>query len=651
LLSVTLSVALTPILATLIARFSSLSVAVTLFVFMSIVDVVIAARDLRRERANGSLALGRSEKIGLWLACGWACLAIASLVDIQIGDRLYVPASSFDQSLRSALAGAAVRTGVPPFNPFFYPGHGIALRYYYYWNVLCALPAKLFGVSPRLTALSGVIWSGLALASIIPLYLKYFCEETVAFGKKSLIGIALLAVTGLDLIPTIVYFYFDRSVTADMEWWDGQQVTSWFDSLLWVPHHVAALVACLIGFLVLWIVPRNATLGHRAQAAIIAALAFASAAGLSVYVVFTFAIFLVIWTLILLRSHLLRDAGMFFFVGIVTVAVSLAYLHDLRQPGSSGDFARFYIRALESVENWADDSIPWDTLREFFIALMLPVYYLIELGFFALVGFAQARNYWRRPQRLLQWEWAAVVLCGVSLLVSSFLMSTTGNNDLGYRGMLFAQFILLLWAVPVVYRWTTGNRRGKLRLLFHAFLWIGILSTVYQALELRMFSVLAEDGRYVDEAPWLPHPDNLGHDLFRARYVFEQLNRNLPKDTILQYNPVNKAVVPNIYYLQHQTVAGLATCGTAFGGDPFQCMPLQNKILAAFNGTHNFSMQDANRLCDDLGIDVLIAERSDRMWALRHSWVWSENPLLANEYMRVFACGRRREAIQHNFNP
>jgi hypothetical protein len=78
---------------------------------------------------------------------------------------------------------------------------------------------------------------------------------------------------------------------------------------------------------------------------------------------------------------------------------------------------------------------------------------------------------------------------------------------------------------------------------------------------------------------------------------------------------------------------------------------LQNKILAAFNGTANFSMQDANRLCDDLGIDVLIAERNDRMWALKHSWVWSENPLLANEYMRVFACGRRREAIQHNFKP
>jgi hypothetical protein len=329
--------------------------------------------------------------------------------------------------------------------------------------------------------------------------------------------------------------------------------------------------------------------------------------------------------------------------------VSLAYLHDLQQPGYTGTFARFYIRSLQSVEDWADEFIPWTTLHELFLASMLPVYFTIEFGFFALVGFAQARNYWRRPARLMKWEWAGITICGVSLLVSSFLMSTTGNNDLGYRGVLFAQFILLLWAVPYIYRWKTGDKGGKPQLIFHTFLWIGILSTAYQVVELRVFTMLVDDGRYAEEITWLPRSETMSRDLLRARSGFEQLNKKLPPDAVLQYGPLNPAYVPNIYYSRHQTVAGLAICGTAFGGDPFQCVPLQNKIQAAFNGTVTFRMQDANRLCDDLGIDVLIAERPDRMWALKRSWVWSERPLLANEYMRAFACGRRREEMQRSF--
>jgi hypothetical protein len=645
LLSVTLSMSVTPIVATLVSRFSSLGIACGLFVVLSVLSAVLIVRDPKR--ASWSQPMNRSTKIGLLLAVGWTCLAIVSLVDVQIGDRLYVPAASFDQSIRSALAGAALRTGVPPLNPFFFPGHGIPLRYYYYWNVLCALPAKLLGLDVRLTTLAGVVWSGLALASLVPLYLKHFCAETIGLRRKSLIGIALLAVTGLDLIPTIIYFCFNRTIFADMEWWDGQQVTSWFDSLLWVPHHVAGLVACLIAFLVLWTVPRNATLGERVRASVLAALGFASAAGLSVYITFTFAIFLMIWVLILLRSKLHADALMFIAVGLIAVTISVGYLHELQQPGYTGSFAQFYVRSLESIEEWTDRYVQWSWLRGLVLALLLPVYYVVELGLFALIGLVQARSYWKRPACLVKWEWAAVVLCGASLLVSSFLMSTTGNNDLGYRGILFAQFILLLWAVPVVDRWKSDAR--KVRLLLLTFLWIGILGSVYQWIELRTFTMLAEEGTYVEEASWLPGSENLGEDLFLARTGFSTLDQKLPKSAVLQYNPVNPAYVPNVYYARRQTVAGVSVCGTAFGGDPFVCMPLQNKILAAFNGTTAFKMEDANRLCDDLGMDVLIAERSDRMWALKQSWVWSENPLLENEYMRAYACGRLRDQIQAKF--
>jgi hypothetical protein len=645
LLSVTLSMSISPIAATLVGRFSSLSVVCGLFFALTIFAAGLVVRDLMRRRIT--FITDRPTKIALFLAVGWICVLIASLVDLQIGERLYPPAAAFDQSVRSALAGGALRTGVPPSNPFFYPGHGITLRYYYYWNVLCALPAKLSGLDVRLTTLAGAAWSGIALASLVPLYLKHFCAETTALRRKSVIGIALLAVTGLDLIPTILYFCFDHTILADMEWWDGQQVTSWLDSLLWVPHHVAGLVACLIAFLVLWNVPRDASWNTRARASMIAALGFASAAGLSVYITFTFALFLAIWVLILLRSGLNADALVFVAAGLIAVAISLGYLHELQQPGYTGSFAQFYVRSLESLEGWSEQYLRWNWLRELVLALLLPVYYVVEMGFFALIGMLQGRHYWKRPASLLKWEWASIVLLGASLLVSSFLMSTTGNNDLGYRGVLFAQFVLLLWAIPVLDRWRSDRR--SVHLLLATFLGIGLLGSLYQLIELRTFAIFAEQGTYVEDAPWLPSSGDLGEDIFQARTGFTVLNGKLPKNAVLQYNPVNPAYVPNIYYARRQTVAGLAVCGTAFGGDPFACMPIQTKILAAFSGTKVFKMEDANRLCEDLGVDVLIAERNDRMWALKHSWVWSDDPLLENDYMRAYACGPRREEIRAKF--
>jgi hypothetical protein len=230
-------------------------------------------------------------------------------------------------------------------------------------------------------------------------------------------------------------------------------------------------------------------------------------------------------------------------------------------------------------------------------------------------------------------------------------MSTTGNNDLGFRAMLFGQFILLLWAVPFVYRWrsSAGNGRGKLRLLFQVFLWTGVLGTIYQVAELRVFTVLADDGRYIDDAPWLPDSDELAVDLYRVRSGFEEINRKLPPDAIIQYNPDNTAYVPNIYYGWRQSVEGLQVCGTPFGGDPFSCLPYQKKIFEAFIGRSAYSLEQANQLCDDLGIDLLIAERPDRMWAVKESWVWSGTPVVDNEYMRAIPCGRRRDEIARSF--
>ena len=277
----------------------------------------------------------------------WSVLAILSLMDLQLANRLYVSTAIYDHSVRIPFVEAVARTGVPPLNPFYGLGKIPVLRYYYYWYVVCALPEHLAGLSACSCFAASVIWSGFSLAALIPLYLKYFFKETVALRRKSLICISLLLVTGLDLIPCALKFLTTHLVEADMEWWDPNQVTSWLDSLIWVPHHVAALTACMAGFLVLSAQTDKAELRDRVWAGIIAGLAFASAAGLSVYVAFVFLVFAAVWSVILAVKKRIREFFTFMAAAGVLLLVSVPYLLDLHTQSKVGQrFAIFAIRDI-----------------------------------------------------------------------------------------------------------------------------------------------------------------------------------------------------------------------------------------------------------------------------------------------------------------
>ena len=145
---------------------------------------------------------------------------------------------------------------MPPSNPFFaHPA--TPLRYHYLWMLLCSLPLKIFHLSARHLAYAGVIWCGIGLMCVVAIGLKFLLASQTAIARKTLIAVALLGVTGLDILPTLYIAAVRRQWLADMEWWNQAQITSWAASLLWVPHHVAALIACFVGFCVA--APRSGT--------------------------------------------------------------------------------------------------------------------------------------------------------------------------------------------------------------------------------------------------------------------------------------------------------------------------------------------------------------------------------------------------------
>jgi hypothetical protein len=663
LVAVCLSVCVSPILANLIARRLSTRTSAAVFLAFSAAFVILVVFEWGRRRRIFPLPM--YTRIGFCLVGIISAILLFSLIDIQIGSRLYPPAEIFDHIVRVAFIGSAARSGAPPANPFFFPGRPIPSRYYYYWNVLAALPVALGGMSPRSSLYASCIWSALALASAIPLYLKYFFKDTDALPRKSLIGIGLLSVTGLDLIPTFLLYLWHHFLFTDMEWWDSSQVTSWADALLWVPHHVASLVACLIGFLALWSAKEANTRYARWSHTGLAALGFSSAAGLSVYVTLAFIPFLAVWTIRYLAKREWRAFGTFAFAGLLTVLLSLPYLHDLRQPArtlatestrvppsvsQTGAGQQASLLKLEPRTEGFTSMIlgnhPWTTPIEL---LEVAGLYFFEFGFYGLAAWIVFRSDLSRHRELSEAQRAAWYLVVVVGFLTTFVRSSVIQaNDFGFRGIMLVQFVFLLWGAQVIDE--LWFRRAEPRFAFSrssstvvlGTLVLGLLGTLYQLALLRTEIPLTERGYAALRVYGEPKAPHIGQDTYEFRAGFASLENLLLSDSTVQSNPFAGDANSFLIYNRYQLIgAFLPGCGTEFGGSPAECAAVGQKLARIFppDGNAAATGAEVDEICDELKIQFLIAHVSDPLWGRRTSWVWERIPLMANDAMRTFRCG------------
>ena len=179
------------------------------------------------------------------------------------------------------------------------------MRYYYFWYVVCAMVARIGHVTARQAFIASSAWSGFGMAAVLALYVRHFLGAVEGVRRQTWIAIALLAVTGADLVPAVGSIFGQTALNGDMEWWSNDQISSWADSLLWVPHHVASLLCCLVAFLLLWMGRTSAGKWQRMSAIAVAAVTVASGFGLSIFVGFGFALLMLAWVarLIVIRPR------------------------------------------------------------------------------------------------------------------------------------------------------------------------------------------------------------------------------------------------------------------------------------------------------------------------------------------------------------
>jgi hypothetical protein len=649
-IAVPISICVCPIVAYLLWRVSF----ATLCVFLAVCALGFLVR-ITSDCFSANWGV-HGRRTYLLIVSGWVVVAVFLLVDLQIGDRLYFPTVTLDYALRTAFTASIDRSGVPGHNPHFFPGRLFGLHYHYFWMILCAAAERLSrgAVSSRQAMIASTVWCGIGFLALIPLYFRFFQSKGAEqLSKRSLVAAGLLAVTGLDLLPVLLAERLTRAYMATIDWWNADQVTDWLDALTWVPHHVAALIACLTGFLLIWDSAGTRDTRRRIGSIPIAGLAFASAAGLSVYVTLAFAFLLLLWIAAQLLRRECRTIPGIISSGLIAAFAAMPFLLELAhttpkastsaiQDAGAG-FALplgFHVRTFTIVDIiFGVPDTGWrQTIAD---ALSLPLNYFAEFGFFLIVAYTVIPRILRRNNKPISPSelFATLVVVG-TFGICSFVRSTViTNNDFGFRGFMFAQFFLLIWGAELLKDGFLSSLRARRRALVLFTIVVGTLGTVYEAVKIRFYPIQS-DTTSTFLYKWLTTDRQLGRRTFAMRKFYEKLKTITPENAVFQHNP---AVSPqdNFHglYADRQLAAEGMNCDSVFGGDEAVCRDRIGEIAGLFNGKKRFDADGIERACHRLSIDVLIAQDTDRVWKDSSSWVWKLRPIVSNDFSRAFACG------------
>ncbi|MGA2156315.1 MAG: hypothetical protein ABSH37_18055 [Bryobacteraceae bacterium] len=655
-ISLPLAIALCPILTYFVGRCGSMSAAQGAYLAVDLALLALLAFHARKGWPRRP-RLPEGWAFFAVVVSVWLLVTLFYLVDVQAGDRLYYPTNSFDYSLRATLIHSVTTTGVPPQNPLFLPSPPAALRYHYFWLMMCSLVNRLGSpwVSARHAEIGGAFWCGIGLMAVLAACLRLFVANSeVSLVRRLRVGVLLMGITGLDILPGMfLLFLYARGqmdfVLPSLECWN--EYVDWFlHSAIWAPHAIAALIAALTGFLLLWHGASKTGWKDWARYGLPAGAAFASAAGTSIWFTFAFAAFLCVWTAICVGKRWWRDVTVLAIAGIACCALAHPYLHDL-ESGPAGPAAglpiQFTVRAFSMaalIPMWP--GMPgW--LRLILVnGSLLPLNYALEFGFFFFVAGVKWRQYRVGDEPLSRQDAACLTMLVTSTLICTFLRSSViGNNDLGWRGFLPAQFVLLLWAVDL---WPRRDRLSFLsarrKRLLAACIVLGAAGTVYEIAIVRCYAILADRG-VLPTLSWMAPDRHFGKRNYAVRAAYEWVRTNTPETAVLQYNPdVVWQETAAMLYSDRRAVAAGPQCDTTFGGDPKLCGPIMARLDRLFPAAGQPVGISLAEVCHDLPIDVIAAKDTDPVWRDPHSWVWTVRPVFSNAYMRLFSCHNMADA-------
>ena len=635
--SIVLSLCIAPILTYALMRYGSSEVAVWYYVINGLFCVALFLITSERE----TLKRAFSYRV-LKLTClGILVILIVGLmlIDFKIGDQLIRPLMTFDYVKHFTVTGAISRTSLPPANPSLYLGEPLPLFYYYFWFMLCSILDLLGGewVGPKAAVHASIYWSGIALCAILHIYLRVWGEKVIKGFKPQLAvwGFVLLLVTGLDVLPVFIQgmrsFLTSSSVFPGALWWN-EIVATWLSVVVWVPHHLGSFVVSLFAFML--ILEKGTSRFSRGIAGFVAALALASSLGMSIWVSIVTAWCLVAWFIAVCLRRWYADVRFLLLVGSVSLLFALPFILDIQQAKHiEGVPIIFHVRPFAMVNIALDHLNPM--IVHLVSLLLLPINYIIELGFLCLGG---ALYYGYRKSLgipLNKEEFFLLVVFCASLFFSTFFRSAIANNDLGWRGFMFVQFILLLVNIPllahmakkfdhpkfIVLPTSLGLAKGML-----------VLSTFFMLLEV-----------YANRFhPW----DPVDPGTVQIRQAYEWIDENLNEDAVIQHNPDIHVEYFSGLYGNRQVAMADEIHAQLYGIN--EEMYTQNFRMLSRLFEKEIEHEEAQPIVKHFGIDAIFVKTSDVLWDDEETWLNTYPMVYSSSCCRLYVLKDPDHVLKEN---
>lgn len=617
--------ALMPGIASLIARVVGLDVAVAADLALAILGLwFLLTRRAERPRV---------QRAGFLLAAVWLAVVAVEWIDFDTGTKLFQPLTDFDTVKHAATTQALLDTGAPPRDAFFL--RPVRSSYYYYFYTLAAITVRVSGHAVDARAAVGglVFWTGVGVYGMIRFVLDRAGFPLGIAGKRvPTLVVAVLALGGLDLVMTLHHRFTRGEWLADPLGWN-EQVGAWFQDILWVPHHVAALLAGTLGLAALCdaIAVPTGIVGARivsARAIALAGLCFATAFGLSVWVTFGFVLTVAIW-LVALGPFERRWSTLapILAAGGLALVLSLPQLHDLAAGRAGGGTSPILptVRRFAPVELWS----PGILLTSARLAA-LPLNYAMEFGALLLGSIA----FWRGPRGLAsrsEFARALTLAAAAGLVGATFLRSTLYNNDLGWRLTLLPLLAGTVWTIVALDRWFAQRERAVpiVSPVFAATCILGWALVAYTAFMMRAYPFLPIDPEFRFMAA---DPGNQ-RDL---RVAFAWAKDHLPPERVLQQNPgADRTLAFGLY--GHNAVAVSDSFGGLYGADQAAVMRRLAALIPIFRA--ELGDDEVARIAAANGIDDFVVTAADPAWHDETSFVWHRTPLFATATVRIVPAG------------
>ncbi len=627
-LSLIAAFSLLPAFDSSIARFAGLQAALWVNLALAAVGGWVWLREAM------PLAMRRGTALVLLL---WLALVGYALFDLDWRGRLYPSLVTLDMVKHAATIAALANTGAPPADPFF--ARPVPSGYYYFFYSLGALAqvATHAAIGARAAFTGLVFWTGCALFALAAEVLRQ-CGWAAGPGQEGAgtgqggpnrLLVALLAISALDIIPVVLIGASGLWVPTLGTW--NEEVTPWLLSLIWVPHHVTALIADAFGFLVLadTVAPGRAAGGRRTVAAVLlAAVAFVSSVGASVWVSFGAVAAVALWLFTLAWERRWRAAAVVCACGLLALLIAAPHLHDLAADRSdTGVPLAWTVRAFKPFDEMVADP----TWRRVGRLLLLPVNYTLEFGVF-LFGTGLFLKHATRGDLVGRDAPRLLALSAVSgLLIATFLRSVILYNDLGWRVMLFPQLAMLVWSVVGFRRFLAGGWAGisarppLVVLTLISLVAFGYASTLYGLIGLRFYGLLRTP-EYVRR----DDRDSRIHEQLRQAYGW--LGAHTPPTEVVQQNPTPRRVLDFGLYGRNRT--GVADADAIlFGASRLAVNARILDLAPVFSAP--LQPAEVRRRAAAAGVDALVVTAHDRIWPDRQGWVWTSRPVYASALVRV----------------